>query len=84
VTVSAPIVRTCDGQGAPALAKGRRGGGCRAAHITQAPERLAGGSIPPAPGSPACGRGTGPQPARPRARPAAAAPRRRRARRAAL
>jgi len=61
--------------GGSALARGRSGDGCRAARIAQAPERPASGSIPPAPGSPACGRGTGPQPARLHALPAAAAPR---------
>jgi len=55
-----------------------------AARTAQAPERLASGSIPPAPGSPACGRGTALQPARPRARSAAGASRRIRARRTVM
>jgi hypothetical protein len=56
VTVKAPIVRTRDGQGLPRW-PGRRGGDCRVARIAQAPGRPASGSIPPAPGSPARGRG---------------------------
>ncbi len=51
-----------------------------AACTAQAPKRLASGSILPAPGH-RLRPGTAPRPARPRARPSAGAPRRRRARR---
>jgi len=52
VTVVAPIVRTRHGQGLC----GSPGGAVAAAARVQAPKRSASGSIPPAPGSPDCGR----------------------------